>query len=269
MLVLTAQAAELQWVEKSPSVLELRDGGRLVLAYNHGSGRACCYVHPLVSPGGVTLTDDDPADHPHHRGLFWGWPIVEVDGKRYDTWLQRGVVHWPSGPVLRDIHDGKARLMTRHSWYAGDRELFSDSILITTHPQANGARVLEVELMLAPSHQPITLAGAPEQNKGYGGLSIRYAPRSRTVLRSSEGPVLKDEDHGKHEWAELEGSFADGRAGLRVTANRINPGYPNPWCLRHYGFTGANFPGVPPRRSCDLPRVGAVRWRAESPWHRR
>ena len=28
------------------------------------------YVHPLMDLDGETLTEDFPADHPHHRGIF-------------------------------------------------------------------------------------------------------------------------------------------------------------------------------------------------------
>ncbi|MBL8210930.1 MAG: PmoA family protein [Bryobacterales bacterium] len=242
-LLVAAYAGELRWVEKSPSVLELHNGGKLAFAYNHGSGRACCYVHPLVSPAGVTLTHDGPADHLHHRGLFWGWPIVEVAGKRYDTWLQRGVTHVAEG-VAHKISGGKAELRARHQWRADGNLLLRDALTIAT---ADG-QTLDITLRLEAGDRPVTLAGAPEQDKGYGGLSVRFAPRSQTVLRSSEGAVPKDEDHGAHEWAEFEGSFASGRAGLRMTADRANPGFPHHWCLRHYGFTGANFPGVTPVR---------------------
>ncbi len=29
------------------------------------------YVHPLWGPRGEVLTEEVPADHPHHRGIFW------------------------------------------------------------------------------------------------------------------------------------------------------------------------------------------------------
>ena len=34
--------------------------------------RVC--IHPILAPSGATLTDDFPADHFHHSGLFWRWP---------------------------------------------------------------------------------------------------------------------------------------------------------------------------------------------------
>jgi hypothetical protein len=53
--------------------------------------------------------------------------------------------------------------------------------------------------------------------------------------------VTRDEDHGRHTYAELAASFDGRRAGLRITAAQ-----PGEWCLRPYGFVGATFPGVQP-----------------------
>jgi hypothetical protein len=248
LIAVPAFAGEFRWVEKSASQLELTENGRTVFVYNHGKGRECCYLHPLVSPGGVTLTDDGPADHPHHRGLFWAWPVVESGGQRYDSWLLKGIEHRSEGHSTSVMDSAGAHLKAAHSWVAGGRTVLRDTVAVTARPARGGVRMIEILLTLEATDGPVALAGAPEQNKGYGGLSARFAPRTGTVLRSSDGPVPKDEDHGAHRWAELEGTFAGGRAALRLTASPANPGAPNHWCLRHYGFAGANFPGVDPVR---------------------
>lgn len=248
LLAVSACAGDFRWAGSNSAELELTEGGKTVFVYNHGQGRKCCYLHPVMSPAGVTLTDDGPADHRHHRGLFWAWPILEAGGRRYDPWLLNGIEHRADGAPAHVIQSGNATLRASHSWIAGGKPLLHDSIEITVHPARNGARVFDVSLTLQAADQPILLAGAPEQNKGYGGLSIRFAPRSHTAIRSSDGPVPRDEDHGAHQWAELEGTFSQGRAALRLTAAPSNPGFPNQWCLRHYGFLGANFPGGTPLR---------------------
>lgn len=244
LLAAGAYAGEFRWVEKNPSQLELLENGRPVFTYNHGDGRQCCYLHPLLSPSGVVLTDDGPADHRHHRGLFWAWPILEVAGRRHDSWLLTGVTHRPEGIAVHMATSSEATLRARHSWVVDGNPVLRDTIAITVHPVDGSTRLIDVTLTLEAVSQPVVLAGAPELNKGYGGLSARFAPRTETTLRSSEGDVPVDEDHGAHRWAELLGSFTLGRAGLRLTADPANPGFPNHWCLRHYGFLGANFPGV-------------------------
>ena len=70
--------------------LGLWEGDRPILVYNHGirskQGNPApkphsCYIHPLYGLDGEVLTDDFPADHLHHRGVFWAWPHVTVDGR--------------------------------------------------------------------------------------------------------------------------------------------------------------------------------------------
>lgn len=248
LIAVSAQAGEFRWVEKGGSLLALTENGKTVFAYHHGQGRDCCYLHPIASPAGVVLTDDGPADHRHHRGLFWGWPVLEAEGQRYDSWLLKGVEHSSESVTKRIEPTGVAVLEAAQTWRAGGKILLRDRIVLRTHPAAGGARTIEAALTVEAAGRPVVLAGAPDLNKGYGGFSVRFAPRTDTRLFSSEGPLVKDEDHGAHEWAGLEGTFEGGRAALRITADRSNAGFPNHWCLRHYGFAGANFPGVTPYR---------------------
>ena len=239
-------AGQLAWVERSGGELELQEGGKRVFVYRHGQGRDCCYVAPLVTPKGVVVTDDGPKDHVHHRGLFWGWTIVESDGKKGDLWARKGAIeHRAVRVVSQKASARSATFAAEHVWVLEGADIVRDSLTVTAYPvDAGGRRVLDVVLTMEALDKPVRIAGAQENNKGYGGLSIRYAPREGTVLRTSSGALTKDEDHGRHQWVEFLGTFAQGRAGLRFTADAGNPGYPNEWCLRHYGFTGANYPGV-------------------------
>jgi hypothetical protein len=40
------------------------------------------YIHPLYGLDGEVLTEDFPADHLHHRGIFWAWHQVWLGDKR-------------------------------------------------------------------------------------------------------------------------------------------------------------------------------------------
>ena len=66
------------------------------------------------------------------------------------------------------------------------------------------------------------------------------------MLRTDAGVEAKDTDMAPHRWAELEGTFEGGRAAARVDIDPSHPGFPNGWCLRHYGFLGVNYPGLQP-----------------------
>ncbi len=85
--------------EISPTGLQLSDGGKPVYVYNFGmvsakgqpeSLKRSSYLHPVYAPDGTLLTDDDNPNHPHHRGIFWAWPEVTVNGKTGDLWTIKG-----------------------------------------------------------------------------------------------------------------------------------------------------------------------------------
>lgn len=240
LLAVPACAGSFQWVELNPGELALQESGKTFFVYRHGAGRDCCYLHPVNSPAGVTVTDDGPADHKHHRGIFWGWPQVEQNGVKGDSWLGKGAGHRFEGIVEKKVSGDEALLRVEHTWLLDGKPVAKEMVTIQAFPKHR----MNVTLQIEAQGAPVRIAGAPEQTKGYGGFSARFAPRKETKLRSNKGPVEKDEDHVPHSWAELEGVYASGRAVLRVQALPGNPGYPNEWCLRHYGFVGANFPGV-------------------------
>jgi hypothetical protein len=245
-------AGPFQFREVSPASLELTENGKPVFIYNHGLMRKqgvpedryrCCYLHPVYSPDGVVLTDDFPSDHYHHRGIFWTWPIVRIDGQQYDAWLIHGIrqkfVRW----IARETGAQSARLGVENGWYVGGRKVVRETVEIRVHPAAAGQRQLDFTLHFEALDTPVVLQGEPTQQKGYGGFCVRFAPREATIVTTDKGREARDTNMAPHPWARLDGTFAGHRAGLRIDDNTSNPGYPNGWCLRYYGFLGVNFPG--------------------------
>ncbi|HEX5791578.1 MAG TPA: DUF6807 family protein, partial [Luteolibacter sp.] len=73
----------------------ISDGGKVVFAWQllpltepkggpQFAGSA--FIHPLCTPAGFTLTQIQPDDHLHHFGLWWPWKMLEVDGRKFNTW---------------------------------------------------------------------------------------------------------------------------------------------------------------------------------------
>ena len=44
------------------------------------------YLHPVLTPSGTTVTDDYPADHKHHHGIWTAWTHTEYEGRTPDFW---------------------------------------------------------------------------------------------------------------------------------------------------------------------------------------
>lgn len=242
----------LEWRDLDGGRIEVREDGRPALVYNYGpqlppgvpeDRRRCCYVYPLWTPGGVPMLDDFPKDHYHHHGLFWAWPVVEIAGRRYDLWMYRGIGHRFEGWIRRDPLEGRLRLMAENGWYADGRRVVREIVEIVVHPAQGDVRRVDFHFEWEAVKEPVTLRGSQEEGKSYGGFSARFAPRENTVIRTSEGVAEKDEDLVPHRWAELEAVYGGRRAALRITPDPSNPGTPYQWCLRHYGFVGASFPG--------------------------
>ncbi|HEY3443862.1 MAG TPA: DUF6807 family protein [Paludibaculum sp.] len=244
-------ASPFQFRELTPASLELSENGKPVLVYNHGmilpegvkeEFRRSSYIHPVYSPDGTVLTDDFPKDHLHHRGICWSWPIVKFAGATYDVWAVQGMhqrfVRWKTRRVSAD----SAVLAVENGWFVGERKAVKETVELTVQRAAGGRRSFTVKLTIEAVDAPVELAG--REIKGYGGFGVRFAPRTGTVLRTDAGVEPKDSDMVKHPWAELEGVFAGRRAGMRVTDAAANPEFPNGWCLRHYGYVAANYPGL-------------------------
>jgi len=117
-------------------------------------------------------------------------------------------------------------------------------VRVETDPVQARSRRLRFTLIFEAIASPITLRGEPAENKGYGGFNVRFAPREGTVLTTSRGTETEDSNMAPLPWAQLEGRFGGRQAGLRIDIDPSNTGYPNGWCLRHYGFLGVNFPGL-------------------------
>lgn len=242
----------LAWKDLGGGRIELRDRGKPALVYNYGpqfregapdNRRRCCYIFPVYTPAGVSVLDDFPQDHYHHRGLFWAWPVVETGGKRYDLWMNMTASHRSDRAPVTSATAVEARLDARNLWQAGGRDIVRENLRVTAYPAQGEARELLVDLTWEALSAPVKLEGSQEAGKSYGGFSARFAPREKTVLRADGQTLSKDEDLNPHHWAELEGFYGGKGAVLRITSDAENPGSPYQWCLRNYGFIGASFPG--------------------------
>ena len=83
--VANSDAAPLAVSESDQGFL-VSDGGRPVLFYQrkpksvNGAPPRAHYVHPNYGLDGELLTEDSPADHRHHHGIFSAWHQLTVGG---------------------------------------------------------------------------------------------------------------------------------------------------------------------------------------------
>lgn len=241
--------AQLRWTQLPTGQIELTENGRPYLTYNAGpqlapaapaDRRRCCYIYPIFTATGVNPLDDFPADHFHHRGIFWAWPVVETPSSKSDLWLLRNIEVRLESIEHIAATKSAATLKVHNAWFVEGGKILTESVQITARPTTGHVREFQIDLILAAIAEPVTLKGSQEPGKSYGGLSARFAPRTQTQIRTNAGPQPKDQDLNPYQWAELSALYNGQPATLRITPD---PATPHQWCLRNYGFLGASFPG--------------------------
>lgn len=250
-----------------------KDDGRKVLYYQQspksleGKSRRANYVHPLWNLDGDVLTQDFPADHIHHRGVFWAWHQVDAGGKRIgDGWVNKDflavvktaetveegpvfatlriVAHWTS-PNLRDAE--------------GRPEPFvEETTLIRVFRRVNDAQYVDFKITLNPL-QPDVRIGGSEDDKGYSGFTVRVKPPREMQIADASGVLKADGMHNKSAWADVSGRFgpADENnrrnmsvSGVAILSHPTLPEFPPRWLLRRYGMQNVLWPG---REAVALP----------------
>lgn len=235
--------------------IQIREGDKPVLVYNHGvisregvpADRArSSYVHPLYGIDGEVISDDFPRDHYHHRGLFWAWPHVIIDGKEYDLWMLKGIRHKFERWLTREVGPASATLGVENGWYVGDRRVLVERVWIDVHPATGDSRAIDLKLALIPEEAPVTLDGA--EGKSYGGLNLRYGPGEDVKITTPLGDAPKDLLMTRLPWADLSARFTGDRpSGAAIFVSPDHPDFPPTWLTRHYGVLCVGWPGVTPK----------------------
>jgi len=254
-LATNLSGAAFRFSEPNDRSVALHEGDQPVLVYNYrmvskegvpADRTRSSYVHPLYGMDGEVLTDDFPKDHYHHRGLFWAWPHVRSGGKEYDIWTLKGAEQRFERWLNKEAGGQRAVLEVENGWFAGDRKLATERVSLVAHPAQKDSRAIDVKLVIIPWNEPLTLAGA--EGKSYGGLTLRFAPRTNTVITTPLGNGKDDLPMTRLPWADLSAQFEGVRqpGGAAIFVPKTHPDFPPMWLTRHYGVLCLGWPGTTP-----------------------
>lgn len=248
--------AQMEYVENTrEGTLTVLEGGKDILTYRFGdqikegadqNQMRSCYIHPLCAPDGEVLTDDFPADHLHHHGLFWTWPGVITRGQNTQTWhpanLRQHFVRW----VKREAEGGFALFEVENAWQLDTGEVVArETVRVHIFPSDGTGRAIDLSLTIQAVGGLLTLRGSPEAAKAYGGLSFRGAPFFEgAAMTTDKGELNEDSDAEKFLWADV----SAGGYGVAVFVSPGHPGRPVVWCIRnsYAGFINPSWPGLEP-----------------------
>ncbi|MGB2712834.1 MAG: DUF6807 family protein [Vicinamibacterales bacterium] len=269
-------------ITKDPQGYWFTEGDTKVLFYQaqrralpDGQAARSNYFHPLYDLDGHVLTEDFPKDHIHHRGIFWAWHQVRVNGTTVqDQWVNRDSF-WTVRDAEISSDARSATLALRVTWESpllpdaqGQRRPFVEERSITRVYQAEGAiRKIDFHQRLTALVDGVEIGGSDDA-KGYGGFSYRIVMPPDIRFTGAQGVVTPIENAvSPSPWMDVSATYgASGKSGLAVLTHPSTTGFPQPWILRARGsMQNAVYPG---RQPSAIPRDRPVILRYRIVLHR-
>jgi hypothetical protein len=269
-------------ITKDPQGYWFTEGGTKVMFYQaerkalpDGQAARSNYFHPLYDLDGNVVTEDFPADHIHHRGIFWAWHQVRINGTAVqDQWMNRDSF-WTVKNAETSSDGSSASLALRVVWESplftdarGQRRPFVEERSVARVHRAEGSiRRIDFHQRLTALVDGVEIGGS-EDAKGYGGFSYRVVMPPDIRFTGAQGVVTPIENAvGSSPWMDVAGSYgASGKSGLTVLTHPSTTGFPQPWILRARGsMQNAVYPG---RQLSAIPRDRPVILRYRVVLHR-
>jgi len=201
------------------------------------------YIHPLYDLDGEILTEDFPADHLHHRGIFWAWHQVWLGNRKLgDPWAAKNFF-WDVYDAKILPVDSESRALQVHVYWKsplwtdanGKQKAFvKETTTIRVYRAQDDIRKIEFQINLLALEDGVRIGGS-EDDKGYGGFTTRIRLPDGISFTGSNGPVEPNRlsvEAGP--WLDFAGEFdKDGKvSGLAILCHNSSPGYPQRWILR-------------------------------------
>jgi hypothetical protein len=243
-------------ITETDQAIELMENGTPVFAYQKKpkslTGQYVCnnYIHPLYNLNGDILTEEFPADHPYHRGIFWAWHQLYTENKRLgDGWVNDSIsqeVVKISSEKRNDNVQFKLEVLWRSAVAEDGKPFIDESTIITVHKLEADIRKIDFEITLRSLVKGLQIGGSADQ-KGYGGFCVRMRLPDSLIFTSDKGPVTPQDLQVKAgPWMDFSGKFGVGSelSGITILCHPSMPDYPESWILRKRGsMQNVVFPG--------------------------
>ena len=201
-----------------------------------GASRPYCF--PVHAPGGAMLTEDAPADHPHHRSLWFAHGKVD------------GVDFWSQGPKAGttiaksvELSAGPAFAEARCAveWVARDGRVIAKDIRRYRVYALAEPFVMDFEIELTSAGPSLSMG---DDKEGMFGVrvakSIAVDSRQGGKLVNAVGQADAAAWGQPAAWCDYFGPTDKGMAGVAILDHPSNVRHPTAWHARTYGLFCAN-----------------------------
>jgi hypothetical protein len=201
------------------------------------------YIHPLWALDGTVLTEDFPADHLHHRGIFWAWHQINIGGKNIcDGWELKDFSQKINDLQFRSLKNGCAELKTEVAWESSNLKneagnmipMIQEKTRIVIHPADKNYRRIDFEISLLALVDHLSIGGSADE-KGYSGFSVRVKLPEDVVFKGVEGVVApQNKAVVSPGFIDVSGGMLKNgkQGGIVIVDSPANPDYPQLWILR-------------------------------------
>ncbi len=278
LLALTISCTQRWEITEDENGILLAEDGRKVFFYQkapksyQGKSERCNYIHPLYGINEQILTQDFPldthTDHLHQRGVYWAWHQIYIGTKRIgDAWINADFewdIIWTNVQKYRDSCVIAATVLWKSPLWLdkqGVKKAFArEDISFKVHPAEDNFRVLDFSIQITALEDSLFIGGS-EDDKGYGGFSIRLDPGDGLSFKNESGSVEAERtalDAGP--WMNIIGDWDEELSdeGVIMISHTHNPGHPQPWIIRtEKSMQNAMYPGrvpvmIPPEEPLRL-----------------
>jgi hypothetical protein len=225
--------------KKTTEGIEINENSRPVLFLQtkpksiNGKYERSGYVHPLNDLKGNVITEDMPEDHPYHRGIFWAWHQVVVDGKNVaDGWISENIAFVP-GKTQVTKSDKNIIVSFQTTWQVKDSSKGEISVInelsrINIFRANEKYRIIDFSILLKPVVKNVMLGGSDDK-KGYGGFCLRLKqPENIQFVSGNKNVEPKEEAVMAGQWMDFK---LDG--GAVAVLGYADSSEQHPWILRN------------------------------------
>ncbi|HEX7861522.1 MAG TPA: PmoA family protein [Verrucomicrobiae bacterium] len=197
------------------------------------------YIHPVFGPSGRQITDDYPANHVHHHGIWFPWTKTTFEGRDVDFWnmgQKKGKVEFVkfaerwSGPVM-------AGFQAEHRFVdltpATPKAALNESWTVSTY-NLSGAKFFVFDLVSTQTCATASPLVLPKYY--YGGLGFRgnwaWNGAQKTFFLTSNGETdRKTGNETRGNWCHMSGDVDGTRTGIAILSHPENFRSPQPMRL--------------------------------------
>lgn len=212
------------------------------------------YIHPLYGLDNTRLTEDFPSDHFHHRGIFWAWHQILINGQSVgDGWELKNFIQNVTDVEFLQKEDKGILNVTvdwrSPLWKNNDEAYLKEFTTITMYPKKGNYRRIDVAITLKPLTDHLMIGGSNDE-KGYGGFSVRLKlPRDiafydeKGLIEPTNTAVIAGHQIMMHGSMLKNGN----KGGVVICSEPSNPDPSNQWILRKSAsMQNAAYPGRKP-----------------------